>query len=185
MKDSFIIFNNENFQGTNVSAIVDCTITPTNAPSGSFSSKMSFYSGKYKRYCIIIEVVVNSVTGTACFVSEGEPGASHDMRLLKKTSDDINSMLNGTKLIGDKGFKGIQSLIPNGFVPTESPLLENRCLVDPYFGRLKTVYAFAREKYNKDTVIYDDLITLCCCFCNVDIGINPLINVDQTNYKNI
>ncbi|ELP91175.1 hypothetical protein EIN_150020 [Entamoeba invadens IP1] len=81
MKDSFIIFNNENLQGTNLSAIVDCTITPTNAPSGSFSSKMSFYSGKYKTYCIKIEVVVNSVTGTACYVSEGEPGASHDTRL--------------------------------------------------------------------------------------------------------
>ncbi|ELP85713.1 hypothetical protein EIN_265820 [Entamoeba invadens IP1] len=45
---------------------------------------MSFYSCKYKTYCIKIEVVVNSVTGTACFVSEGEPGASHDTRLLKK-----------------------------------------------------------------------------------------------------
>ncbi|ELP86300.1 hypothetical protein EIN_014230 [Entamoeba invadens IP1] len=185
MRDSFITFKGENLLNTNVSAIIDCTMVPCNRPSTDFASSMIFYSGKYKAYCIKKEVIVNAESGTAAFVSQGKPGAQHGMKLLKETAQEISHMLGGKKMIGDKGYKGIDAYVPNSFIPTTSPFLEKRCLIEIYFGKLKTVFAFARTKFVKAFEIFDAMFVLCCCFCNVDIQINPLIAEDAANYQNI
>ncbi|ELP87679.1 hypothetical protein EIN_382330 [Entamoeba invadens IP1] len=168
MRDSFITFKGENLLNTNVSAIIDCTMVPCNRPSTDFASSMIFYSGKYKAYCIKEEVIVNAESGTAAFVSQGKPGTQHDMKLLKETAQEISHMLGGKKMIGDKGYKKIDAYVPNS-----------------YFTRLKTVFAFARTKFVKAFENFDAMFVLCCCFCNVDIQINPLIAEDAANYQNI
>ncbi|ELP86166.1 hypothetical protein EIN_328430 [Entamoeba invadens IP1] len=185
LQNACIAFRNENLLNTGVSSIVDCTVTPTRRPNGDFASAMGFYSGKYKMYCVKVEVIVNAESGTASFVSKAVQGADHDMTILKNTSETINNMLGTTKIIGDKGYKGFDLYIPTGSVSKESPLKEKGCLIERYFGRIKMVFKFTREKYLKDFVSFDNLFVISCCFCNEDIEINPLENQDATNYMNI
>lgn len=181
---SHISFNKEILEGSNgVSCIIDCTVVQCGRPKGDFQSSKQFYSGKYKMYCLKKQVVVNVNTGTACYVSKSSPGSEHDMLLLKRTAQDLNNMIGDTKLIADKGYKGIQRFVPNGYVAENENERKKRVMVERFFGRLKTNYSLMINKFRLNHSIFDTMFDICCAIANIDIMIHPL-DAEEINYRN-
>ena len=77
LRGLFVVGRNEWRSDTNnVGYVIDCTVVQVKRPGVSFEEAKLWFSGKHHIYCVKKEVVVNSRTGTAAFVSTWRPGSS-------------------------------------------------------------------------------------------------------------
>ena len=190
--DATIIYRNENF-ADHFTAIVDCTIVRRSHPLTSFSEAKKFYSGKSCCYCYKKEVVVNSITGSAFYISPGRPGSVHDMVLLRNTSRYIQDIIVDNGILADKGYVGADGIISSIKIPSDSEcdaeLKSQRSLIERYFGRLKTRFNVLNGVFPLSDENFDDIFDLCCGILNLELGDMPLTendgNVNQILLDNI
>lgn len=148
----------------------------------TFSEAKKFYSGKSCCYCIKKEVVVNSSTGTAFYLSSGRPGSVHDMVILKDTCSDIKEIIGERSLLADKGYVGGSGYINTLRIPSDSEddaeLKKNRSLIERYFGRLKLRFDILSGVFPLSDDYFDDVFDICCGLLNIELGTMPLTEND-------
>ena len=123
----FVVWRNEWRSDTNnVGFVIDCTVVQIRRPGVGFDEAKLWFSGKHHIYCVKKEVVVNSRTGTAAFVSTGRPGSVHDVTVMRGDSEAINRLVGRSTLLGDKGYRGGESSVPFLFVVEDDTRRELR-----------------------------------------------------------
>ena len=101
-----------------VSCVVDCTVVEIMGPDLPFKQKDEFYSGKHKRHCLKKEVIVNVRSGPAAMISAEYPGSVPDVEILTRHAEDVNRMIGPTRVLADKGYRGVTQ-VPNLHVVTD------------------------------------------------------------------
>jgi len=101
-------------------AIVDATEQRTRRPKDPEVQK-AYYSGKKRSHTIKTQMLANQ-EGRPCHVSDSVPGSHHDLNLERQSK--INEQLPPqVKMMGDKGYQGLQNDNPERMVelPTRKP----------------------------------------------------------------
>ena len=172
----------------NVGFVIDCTVVQIKRPGVGFEEAKLWFSGKHHIYCVKKEVVVNSRTGTAAFVSTGRPGSVHDVTVMRTDSAAINRLVGRATLLGDKGYRGGESSVPHLFVvedDTRRELRVQRSLVESFFGRLKKKYKAFGRKWVLGVDTFDAFFDCACAMTNVDVLVNPLSADDRQHNQEI
>ena len=113
LKELFVLWRGEWLNdANNVGFVIDCTVVQIKRPGVGLDEAKLWFSGKHHIYCVMKEVVVNSRTGTAAFVSTGRPGSVHDVTVMRTDSAAINRLVGRATLLGDKGYRGGESSVP-------------------------------------------------------------------------
>ena len=189
LRGLFVVGRNEWRSDTNnVGYVIDCTVVQVKRPGVSFEEAKLWFSGKHHIYCVKKEVVVNSRTGTAAFVSTGRPGSVHDVTVMRSDSEAINRLVGRSTLLGDKGYRGGESSVPMLFVvedETRRELRVQRTLVECFFGRLKNKYKAFGRKWFLGVDMFDGFFDCACALTNADILFNPLSAADQQHSQTI
>ena len=189
LRGLFVVGRNEWRRDTNnVGYVIDCTVVQVKRPGVGFEEAKLWFSGKHHIYCVKKEVVVNSRTGTAAFVSTGRPGSVHDVTVMRSDSAAINQLVGRSTLLGDKGYRGGESSVPMLFVvedETRRELRVQRTLVECFFGRLKNKYKAFGRKWFLGVDMFDGFFDCACALTNADILVNPLSVDDQRHNQNI
>ncbi|RHY99865.1 hypothetical protein DYB35_013381, partial [Aphanomyces astaci] len=100
-------------------------------------------------------------------------------------------------VLADKGYQGIQEYVrgftllkrpPHGQLTMEqersnAKLSSDRVIVKNLFGRLKTLWGLASDKYTWKKDEYNMYFQMCVALTNVHIRFNPLRNVDGEGYN--
>ncbi|RHY70349.1 hypothetical protein DYB30_013643, partial [Aphanomyces astaci] len=100
-------------------------------------------------------------------------------------------------VLADKGYQGIQEYVrgftllkrpPHGQLTMEqersnAKLSSDRVIVKNLFGRLKTLWGLASDKYTWKKDEYNMYFQMCVALTNVHIRFNPLRNVDGEAYN--
>jgi hypothetical protein len=160
-------------------AIVDATEQRTRRPKDPQVQK-AYYSGKKKAHTIKTQLLVNQ-EGRPCHVSDSVPGSHHDLNLERQSQ--INEQLPPqVKMMGDKGYQGLQDDNPERMVelPTRKPrggeltdeqknanraLGSTRIVVEHVLAHVKVfqvlyqVYRHSRELYNRIVRLVVGLVT--------------------------
>ena len=168
--------------------MIDCTVVQIKRPGIGFDEAKLWFSGKHHIYCVEKEVIINSRTGTAAFVSTGRPCSVHDVTLMRSDSDAINGLAGRSTLLGDKGYSGGESAVPRLFVvedETRRELRIQRALVECFFGRLKNKYKAFGRKWVLGVDAFDGFFDCACAMTNADILVNPLSADDQQHNQTI
>lgn len=180
--NELIVFKNEEFE-EDYAAIIDCTVIRRFRPLKTFAESKIWYSGKSNTYCFKKEVIVNALSGTACYISNYRPGSVHDMVILRETSDDINDMLGDKKLLSDKGYVGGSGYVRNLVIPSDCPsdtqIKKQRSLVERFFGRLKLRFNVLNSVFPLSEELFDDVFNICCCLLNLELSEMPLNEKDE------
>ncbi|ETV82686.1 hypothetical protein H257_05252 [Aphanomyces astaci] len=100
-------------------------------------------------------------------------------------------------VLADRGYQGIQEYV-RGFTPLKRPphgqltmeqeranvkLSSDRVIVENFFGRLKTLWGLASDKYTWKKDEYNMYFQTCVALTNVHIRFNPLRNMDGEGYN--
>lgn len=93
--------------------VVDVTETPIERPKKNIHQ---FYSGKKKRHTLKSQIVVNQATKEIICTAHGK-GKEHDFRIFRNSKTRLRENI---KLLGDKGYQGIQKLHSNSETPKKS-----------------------------------------------------------------
>ena len=189
LKGLFVVGRNEwRRDANNVGYVIDCTVVQVKRPGVGFEEAKLWFSGKHHIYCVKKEVVVNSRTGTAAFVSTGRPGSVHDVTVMRGDSEAINALVGRSTLLGDKGYRGGESSVPMLFVvedETRRELRVQRTLVECFFGRLKNKYKAFGRKWFLGVEAFDGFFDCACALTNADVLVNPLSPADQQHNQTI
>lgn len=182
-----IYFRNETFMDQ-YSCIVDCTIVQRKKPETTYKEALPWYSGKHGTYCFKKEVIVDIESGRCCYVSKGHPGSHHDMKILKETADEINKMVEDTKILADKGYKGSSEIVPGIVIPSSSDrddkLRKRRVRVERYFGRLKCKFSVLSGKFPLSDDMFDITFDTCAAILNVELLRHSLKEGDENDEQN-
>ena len=171
LKRNTVLFLNEQAEGLpRVSSVVDCTVVEINGPDTPFRVKDVYYSGKHKRHCLKKEVVVNVRSGRAAMISEEYPGSVPDVEVLRRHSDEVNSMLGTSQMLADKGYRG-DTQVPNCIVVSETMELEkrHRLIVERFFGRLKNYFVVFSKVWELSPRCLSTFFDIACAMTNVTI----------------
>ena len=186
--ESCIFFRDERFM-TEFSTIIDCTVIQRKRPELSHKEALPWFSGKHYMYCLKKQVIVDIVSGKACFISKGHPGSHHDMKILKETVDEVKEMIDNSKILADKGYKGATDIIPNIVIPTDSTtdseLRRRRVRVERYFGRLKGKFDVLANKFPLGDEWFDLVFDTCASILNVELTRHSLKEGDEDKERNI
>ncbi|KAH7817744.1 uncharacterized protein MONOS_5494 [Monocercomonoides exilis] len=119
-----------------VALVLDCTVLPENKTGKEFNCGSDCFSGKYKIYCVKVEVGVNPKTGTASTVSKVHGGAVHDYVVFREHYSQFAAHLEGGKITADSAYIG--ATIELGTIitkPVWTPeLAAHRVIVKRFFG---------------------------------------------------
>lgn len=108
-------------------AIVDATEQRTRRPKDQEVQK-AYYSGKKKAHTIKTQLLVNQ-EGHPCHISDSVPGSHHDLTLERKSQ--VNEQLPPqVRMMGDKGYQGLQDDNPERIVETPTRKSRGRELTD-------------------------------------------------------
>ncbi len=101
-------------------AIVDATEQRIRRPKDTEVQK-TYYSGKKRAHTLKTQVLVNQ-DGRPCHVSDSVPGSQHDLTLERQSQID-DQLPPQVKLMGDKGYQGLQNDNPERTIelPTRKP----------------------------------------------------------------
>ena len=152
-------------------------------PGLPFNQKDEFYSGKHKRHCLKKEVIVNVRSGTAAMISQEHPGSVPDVEILKRHAENVNRMIGPTRVLADKGYRGVTQ-VPNLHVVTDENGAEKRArvIVEQFFGRLKSSCAVFARPWELSWRRFSDLFDIGCALTNILLDIHPL-NIDDWDFK--
>ena len=183
----FIEFENDLFEETEYSCIIDCTIIKRAHPVMRYTEAMKFYSGKSSCYCFKKQCIININSGKCCLVSPAYPGSIHDMKILKETAEEVNDMLGETSILADLGYVGMEKYVPNSLVPSgdeeELALKKKRSFIERYFGRLKTRFNILCVNFPLDDKWVDLAFDCCCALLNIELDYQPLNRKDKKDYE--
>ena len=144
---------------------VDVCFQPIQKPSGSYSSKKKFFSGKHYAYGVKIECTHAPIGQLMRFTSY-YPGSVHDFKIFKENiNQHLDFLRNGDTfygLIADLGYTGIQNFIPTAIVPKRKPKLESerefnrkigsdRVICENFYGRNKVLWNILNSIFRWDT----------------------------------
>lgn len=91
-------------------------VTETQARTSEKKQKR-FYSGKKKRHTLKSQVVVETNTCEIICTAHGK-GRQHDFKLFKTSQIRVRADI---KVLGDKGYQGIQNLHSLSYTPKKKP----------------------------------------------------------------
>ena len=183
--EQYVYFENVNLGNTNITSVVDCTVVPICRPHTTFMDSKIYYSGKHKQYAMKKEVIVNVVSGTASYVSPSFPGSINDITVLQNTSKDIIKLLNGTDIIGDKGYRSMNKYVPTGKVASDVIERKHRPIIERFFGRLKNLFVLFCNRFKLHESLFDVYFDIAVALTNIDIHSRPLNEEDAKVFHNI
>lgn len=117
-----------------VVAMMDATVQPIYAPEGAYDEKKRFFSGKHKIYCLKSQII-HDLRGLAIDVVAGVPGATHDVTIAQRHTNDIRRVVRpvfprdphldvedsdasgdepepARLIMVDSGYQGLQHVLP-------------------------------------------------------------------------
>ncbi|ETV74819.1 hypothetical protein H257_10880 [Aphanomyces astaci] len=177
---------------------VDVTFQHTTAPAVSFGEKKTYFSKKHGLYGHKVEVSV-APNGLTINVTDCAVGSTNRATPTSATTNDAlrDKFPSQWSVLADKGYQGTQEYV-RGFTPLKRPphgqltmeqersnakLSSDRVIVKNFFGRLKTLWGLASDKYTWKKDEYNMYFQMCVALTNVHIRFNPLRNVDGEGYN--
>ena len=110
------------------------------------------------------------------------------MRILKETADAINEMLDNTKMLADKGYKGGNEDVPGLVVVNDSvshlELRRRRVRIERFFGRMKNRFSVISNKFPLSEDWFNYVFDVCASIINVELTYHPLKEGDEDNERN-
>ncbi|HEX5365268.1 MAG TPA: transposase family protein [Acidimicrobiales bacterium] len=101
-------------------ALADGTFVPIPRPGGGWAAQKAEYSGHRHRHCRSTQVVTD-VDGWLLWVTDDQPGPTHDLAALVGSGIPERIAAGGGTLVADRGYQGIGNhvesldvLLPNG-----------------------------------------------------------------------
>ena len=116
-------------------------------------------------------------------ISQEHPGSVPDEEILKRHAEDVNRMIGPTRVLADKGYRGVTQ-VPNLHVVTDENEAEKRArvIVDRFFGRLKNSFVVFARPWELSWRRFSDLFDIGCALTNVLLVIHPL-NIDDWDFN--
>ena len=177
LKAGLVRFRNEAVpDAPGCSMIIDCTVCQMKRPAMHFDDAMAHFGGKHGLYCLKKEVCLNIRSGTAALVSKSFPGSVTDIEVLRSHAAEVNAILDGTSMLADLGYRGVQTDVPT-IVVCDRERVHNRTrrvFVECYFGRLKRMCSVFATRWKFGEPAFDTFFDLACCITNADVLRRPL-----------
>ena len=178
---------------------VDVCFQPIQRPSGSFTTKKVYFSGKHFAYGVKVECS-HAPDGRLMRFTTHYPGSAHDFRIFKENVHHHTEYLrNGDTFYGilaDLGYVGIQKFIPTAITPKKKPILEidkdwnykvssDRVICENYYGRNKVLWSILRETFRWDLRDYDTVFGVSSAITNYLLQRYPLRNEEHNVYRGL
>ena len=179
--------------------VVDVCFQPIQKPSGSFSSKKKFFSGKHYAYGVKVECT-HAPNGQLMRFTSYYPGSTHDFKIFKENiNHHLEFLRNGDTfygLIADLGYIGIQKFIPTAIVPKRKPKLESerefnrkigsdQVICENFYGRNKILWNILSATFRWDLREYDTIFGVCSAITNYLLQRYPLRNDEHNIYHGL
>ena len=135
-----------------------------------------YYSGKKKRHTIKLQVIMDEVTKKIVGI-EVDKGSVHDFEVFKKTTNDLDKLM---QFLADSGYQGIDKIFPNSMTPKKksknNPLTDEdkelnklissiRISVEHVNCQLK-IFRILAERYRSRIKTFYSKVLLICSFYN-------------------
>ncbi|KAF0712498.1 Aste57867_4809 [Aphanomyces stellatus] len=174
---------------------VDVTFQETTMPAVAFGEKKVYFSKKHGLYGHKVEVSV-APNGLAINVTDSAKGSVSDIEIFKDNLGFHTSQLEKQADEGDiNDPDALQDRYPTHWAVLSDKgyqesrkranerLSTDRVIVENFFGRLKTLWGLASDKYTWKKEEYNMYFQTCVALTNVHIRFNPLRNVDGHGYN--
>ena len=146
--DKLIYLKNEIMKTTS-EYIVDVTECAIQRPK-LIEVQREYYSGKKKKHTIKVQIVIDENTNkiiSALFAK----GSIHDMEVLEKTSNNMNTEAS---ILGDKGYQGLNNIFKKSLTPKKKPRNKQLSDEDKTFNSLISKIRIAIEHVNCQLKIF-------------------------------
>ena len=115
--------------------------------------------------------------------------ADIDIILDEKTLQKIKKIIGAKKILGDKGFQGLQNFMTNAILPFKKPknrslsllqyefnlkISKERILIENFFGRLKVLWTLFGSGYNGHFQYFSERFKVAVHLTNYHIKFFPL-----------
>ncbi|RHY23705.1 hypothetical protein DYB32_009084 [Aphanomyces invadans] len=170
---------------------VDVAFQQTTAPAAFFGEKKVYFSKKHDIYGHTAEVSV-APNGLAVNVTDCAVGSMSDFEMFTFRE----KFLTRWAVLADKGCQRIQDCVrgltpvkrpPHGLLTMEQEVanaeLSSDRVVENFFGRLKTLWGLASDKYAWKKEEYNMYFQTYVALTNVHVRFNPLRSVDGEGYN--
>lgn len=183
-----------------VKLVIDCTVQEIPRYSNSFKDNKIFFSNKHKKYCLKRESA-HIINGMCVFISKPYPGSRHDFNVFKDMLPYYKEFLKKNdaeddffSVMVDKGYEGIKKYLPaeipykgKNITSIENKynkkLARERIIVENFYGRCKTLWKIAREKYRGELEDYENINTIAIALTNFHLNNNPLRKKDGDFFR--
>jgi hypothetical protein len=157
-----------------------------------FEAMKKYFSGKHQMYCLTAQIVTRR-DGIAVQVIPGVPGAMHDMKLFRQTTEELERLIAAHPVepvhffaykgyFGDTGLPNIifhtevrvpkQSFLTIDAQKHNHRLAKQRTVVEKFFGRLQNKCQIIVRRWHLSDAHHGTIFRICRAITNLDIRVH-------------